>query len=100
MSDHIQSIEQQAFREFAALYLRLKAKYGGRADPEVWWPVYRPRVDPPWYERTIGNRLTTQAGYGVVERVIAALDDAGYTTASGLAGADVAHVAALIRPVG
>jgi len=82
------------------LYEALRIKYGPRADPETWWPVYHGRTDPPAFERVITNVLVTQTDWRAVRAAVDALDRAGLLTAQALAAADEATVTACVKPVG
>ena len=42
---------------FKDLYDTLGARFGKRADPARWWPVYHARTDPPTFERVITGLL-------------------------------------------
>jgi endonuclease-3 related protein len=75
-----------------ALYEALLGHFG--CEPH-WWPII---TDTPELEIVIGAVLVQQTRWETVEAAIVRLRGAGLLTPSGLAGADDAELAALIRP--
>jgi endonuclease-3 related protein len=82
------------------LYDALRNKFGERADPNRWWPIFFGRTNPPEFERVITNVLVTQSRWPRVPRAVEALERAGLLTARTLARAEEAAIAACVQPVG
>src|SRR5262245_35403754 len=82
------------------LYETLARKFGARADPDTWWPIFFGRTDPPAFERLITNVLVSQSQWKHVRPAVEALDRAGLLTSTGLADAAEADLAVCVKPVG
>ena len=82
------------------LYEALRARYGERADPSTWWPVFFSRTDPPAFERVISNVLVQNGSWRPVPQAMEALDRAGLLTAAALAAAPEEAIAKCARPTG
>jgi endonuclease-3 related protein len=78
----------------------LQERFGQRADPDTWWPIYYGRSDPPAFERVITNILVQQSYWPRVQSDLARFESAGLLTASALAATPEAVIAASIETTG
>lgn len=82
------------------LFETLKSRFGSKADPDQWWPIFHGETVPREFERAITNTLVHNSNWRSIETAIAELHDAGLLTTAALSQASPDKVACCIRCTG
>jgi endonuclease-3 related protein len=82
------------------LYERLSTRFGERAEPDSWWPIFYGVSAPPEFERVITNILVQNGSWKPVRAAVDLLHAAGLLTARSLSAADDETLVACIAPTG